>query len=332
MNKALMTALALTVGTVSTVSANTSDNDSVNSWGPWSTLATAAGPVTAPTPSVDPLSIRIDSNTNFTEASPFEAEVSEIDDGSRSYAAIRSTHRRSDRELRYRLLSSIDTTVANPDDPTLGKISVTDEYGNSPETSPEWGTAKQSGDWTYYQFENRRGKKRNISRYKEETNDDFTLIDARTHRAGVDQYRAAVISGTASSIESIQALGNTVRGTLKYTGRLQNSNRPVRHLTVNFTDSTWSAHFKANEGFNNIRVNDGAINGATLTATQDNISLTGSKVNLTSGSVNASFLGNTASTIGGIVDVSGTLGEDKRRFVDVFAVDCGKCGSVPAEL
>lgn len=316
------TLLALAGSTLLLSNSALATTDSVRDWGKWGNLYTAAGQSTVNIP----LNFSIADSQNLVDASQFVTEVS-VDNGERIYGVM-SSWDDSDESFWWfndsRRLSSAEFTG----DENTGSFAMTDENGYSY-------AASDLTNGHYYSDENRTQGYYYTPRHQIES-DSYTYNwfqlnkDADHVFAYAEQYReiydeengysesgdfSRFIGGLTTELNQLQKLAGVTKAV--YTGGFSWAGAAT--ITVNFKNSSWDGSFDTNTFFNEgnsagvITVANGKINGADLSASLANIQSDSST--LTKGAVEASFFGQNASNISGIVDVTST---ENGRFVDVF--------------
>ncbi|WP_432472325.1 hypothetical protein [Amphritea sp. HPY] len=315
----------------SAYAAVSSDEDSVKEWGPWTTIATAAGG----NPTVR-LNLQAAPSQNVTDSGQF---VTEIPDTTEAYSvlfgalgdvdqldsslipfengpddfdslAAPDAFTENNRVMTsLTTLTSIEGIADLPQDQEftvagLGSFTATDEYQNSL-TSDQLIFLEENAPFGDLTIAGNSGTLDRVAFLNTAINGlNAGIITAAN---GSTLTKGTFIGGTASSLGAIQALaGNT---SASYEGSflrsLDSSNVSIR---VNFTDSTWSGRFIVDQGVA-FGVSSGSISGANLIASNGNLS-----PNVTNGSVSASFFGDSAEAIAGIADVE----IDSTRFADTF--------------
>lgn len=321
---------------VSTVSAATTQNDdSVTQWGSWATLATAAGgnnPVlNLSFQFTDPQNF-VDSNT-FVTPTPENPESGPLFFGALSDTSVSSIQGIDDQDLldlifagnsygqNDRLMTNFDSTInlssASPAFDVLGTgtFSTTDEYGNSLTSTPAIFIEGASPLGTLLAASSEGNDAaltiNNTALFESKINGlnvgFIQLMNGETISKGT------FVGGTptAGNINTIQSLAGSTIAT--YNGTfLRSPFRGSVFIEVNFSNASWTGNFSNGQGVN-FNVNNGLINGSSLTASTANITAAESSVN--SGVVAANFFGDSAEAVAGIADVD-IQGQD--RFVDTF--------------
>lgn len=322
MNKAIFLALTAAIATTSTSATAKNSDDSVTTWGPWSSVATAAGPQGR----INPFAIRFSETNNLTDSDQFVTAVqtAENDDYRFYGAAMKDNYEgRGDNRV-FRQLSNLEI-LANPDANESGRIVMTKTDGNLWQLS-QWHDmhTKSTPDGSY--STGYLSKRVTEKGWFNITNEDgLTVTLADIYKPNNNRYfYGTTISGTVSSLNAIQSLASEVTGTLRYSGGFLNSGANVHWIKVNFDASTWSGKFgTAGVGLGKLKVADAPINGADLSAGLEH--MTASKAALKTGSINASFFGSQADIIAGVMDVKGKTKDGNRRFTDVFTACTEGC-------
>ena len=340
MNKALALAMTVAITTFSSYTAAKSSDDSVTSWGNWATLATAAGPQA----NINPFTLQFNAPENFTSAEQFDTTVEIPEERERFFGAMYD-YQRKGKANNYRGLESF-TYNLNPEDEAQGNFVMVDEDG-SETTLSDWAQIKaMKGDRVrlFYEFKiscaeakcNKNQRKRGYKKIIRPTMGEFTLLDKGDYQLGIAKLfteesgkkrpftRAAFVQGTATELNALQALAGITEA--RYQGSFAGREKAGVSLIVNFSDSSWSGKFntKANQKMGTLVVTGGTIDGANLLADTSAITSSSRRMSITDGSVNASFFGDSAQAVAGIVDVSGDYQKNARskvqstRFTDVF--------------
>lgn len=220
-----------------------------------------------------------------------------------------------------RQLSSFTSEVSFPETESerrvfgTGTFTATDEFGDS-FTSRELRFSQKDtpiGNWV--DSNQRRSKERAL--FLETA---INGLNAGIVKFGNGETRsmATFVGGTASSLSSIQALGNNVIA--HYNGVfLRAPTGSHVSMRLNLSNATWGGNFHSNNaGFG---VRGGTISGSSLTASTENFSS-----NVVNGSINANFFGNNAEAIAGIADVELMHGKFRAAACD------GPCGPGPQPL
>lgn len=336
MIKALLMAMTAAIATTSTFAATNNSDDSVNAWGPWSSLATAAGPQV----NVDPFTLRFSAPENIIASEQFVSTVpTEAEDRSRFFGAMYDYNKKA-KANNYRQMESF-TYSLNPDDNGQGNFIMVDEKGNDV-TLEDWAQIavnKKGVHSLLYQTTidcsegircNKKQRKQGFKVIKSTRMGTLALYDKGDYQLGIAKLftsekgkkgpwtRSVFVQGTATSLDSLQALAGVTSAT--YNGSFAGNKKARVTLNVNFSDSSWGGTFntKSNQKMGTLTVSGGTIDGTNLLADASSISTNVKKMNITDGSVNASFFGDNAQAIAGVVDVSGTFKNQEKRFTDVF--------------
>lgn len=322
---ALFTSLLVSAPAYSAVS---SEDDSVNNWGPWTTIATAAGGKTAIR-----LNLKFTNPQNFTDTGQFVTDVPADSDSLPilfgalgDYSADGKQRRRVASPGRIfgpevyrdnnRVMASLSSTIQfsdidqNPeqyepefepgfeqDGPGInlagtGSFTATDEYQNS----------FSSDQLIFRQITTPLGEM--LRGGSEEGLDKALFLNSAisglnvgiiTAVNGDTVTKGTFIGGTASSLNSVQALARNTYA--HYEGRfMRNLNNSRVSIDIDFSNASWGGYFSS--GNVDFGVQGGTISGANLTASNERFS-----PNVSQGSISASFFGGNAEAIAGIVDV-----------------------------
>lgn len=350
---ALATALTTSIAHANT---NKPDDDSVHLWGPWETLATAAGG----REEIRSITFRYDNNSNFTDSINFVAEVDDQTD-ERFYGVIsqqqnimylRMMPGTNNRER----ITSADLSYNNAEI----VYNFTGDRGLSDSDSLEYrynrGTTLFYGDYeaplekgeqlaalriigppgirscapaecaTITEYEDGNFFRGTTKTTQMAMNNQGIMGDDRQYMPYQNTVTASFIAGNVSSLSAInelQSIQNLARDQiLRFNGNMFNSG--FVNLRVNISTASWSGDFHTfTKNFGRLEVQNGTISGADLSG-----SVTGGMYNpQVSGKVEASFFGSQAKTIGGAIEATRPAGEGNSRFVDVFKADlCEGCG------
>lgn len=336
--------LAAQLATSSVQAAVSSDDDSVSSWGPWSSIATAAGGNAGNTLR---LNLKFSTPNNFTDSGEFVTDVNVPEDEAIFYGAVGDKSRRPSKAQRgpfpkwlshsdnfkdnNRLLVSLDSTInlADSEDNEgtrfgTGSFTVTDQYGYSFESDELAFSEFDSPFGTWIEGKQPKFVSRDKAFFLNTTISGLNVgIIKATHDEG--RSMGTFVGGTASSLNAVQALGNNIIAHYNGTFLRSPMNSHV-NLRLNLSDATWSGGF--NSGQQGFGVRNGTISGSSLSATTATASFS---PNVVAGSVNANFFGDSAEAIAGIVDVELAHFQQARlpcdceqpelpteRFVDTF--------------
>lgn len=342
-------AVLTTLVATSAVAANKKDDqkDSVNSWGPWNGVQTAAGPGAG---AAVPLLIQFANSQNNIDSSAFDAGVENDNAGYREYMAWYSRNKHGDRKYARGNFESINLADGVEGSKTLDFV-VGTESGEQTYSPRELNGYDYGYHADFHDTKKINKKKTNhqyyhvyaalngflgmpmMKRGEELSEEDIAFLQG--YWGGYDELRnnkgkykgtrwnnqGAFIAGQTSTLASVQnALAGNVSA--NYSGWMGLNGGRV-DITLNLGAApTWSgtfdgrfgndhAHGPAFNGNNGqtvqFQVNNGAINGVDLSGVVDS--------NGVIGGVNASFFGDQAQHINGIVDVEhDKLGD----LVDVF--------------
>lgn len=313
-------------------------DDSVSSWGPWSSIATAAGGNAGTTLR---LNLKFSTPNNFTDSGEFVTDVN-VPDETIFYGAIGDKSRRPSKAQRgpfpkwlsrsdnfkdnNRLLASLDSTInlADSEDNEgtrfgTGSFTVTDQFGYSFESDELAFSEFDSpfGTWVEGRQPNFISKDKAFFLNTAITGLNVGIIKA-SHEEG--RSMATFVGGTASSLNAIQAMGNNIIA--HYNGVfLRSVNNSYVSLDVNLSNATWNGDF--NSGKQGFGVYNGTITGSSLSATTATASFS---PNVVAGSVNANFFGDNAEAIAGVVDV------ELSRFNGPPCGECAQPAQIPVEI
>ncbi|EAR60248.1 hypothetical protein [Neptuniibacter caesariensis] len=361
-------ATALVFGASVNAAANKDDdNDSVRSWGPWNGVQTAAGPGAAGA-ILPPFIAAVDQNSNNTNSSSFDANFSEnvVDNaGYREYMAWYSRTKHEDGKYERGTFNSI-TEIDGPEGRGRSRLDfeVGTEAGDQT-YSPRVLSGFDAGFFAHYHDSKRVNRKKTNHQFfhlmtilngqagpfKPVAQGELSEEEIAYYQGswgGLDHFkrnngrwkmdrfnnRGVFIIGQTSSIDSVQNVlaGNS---SVNYSGHMMFGGSV--NITLNLgAAKSWSGSFNANfdnkhaygpavdggeGGMVQFQVNNGIINGVDLSAVVNDNNVTGA--------VDASFFGDQAQHINGIVDVEHTeLGD----LVDVFQTSNTNIGPVPKDI
>lgn len=341
-------AVLTTLVATSAVAANKKDDqdDSVNSWGPWNGVQTAAGPGAG---AAVPLLIQFANSQNNTDSSAFDAGVENDNAGYREYMAWYSRTKHGDDKYARGSFESV-TLIDGPEGSQKLDFVVGTESGDQT-YSPRKLKGRDLGHFSHFSNVKKVNKKKTNHQYyhvwaalngfpfgmpmkRSEELSEEEIAFLQGYWGGYDELRnnkgkykgtrwnnqGAFIAGQTSTLASVQ---NVLAGnvSVNYHGYMAFGGSVDITLNLGAAPS-WSGSFNGNFGNDHahgpafdgsngqmvqFQVNNGAINGVDLNGVVDG--------NGVIGGVNASFFGDQAQHINGIVDVEhDKLGD----LVDVF--------------
>ena len=329
MNKRTMVVLMGAALLSSHASAKT---DSVNEWGKWEQLFTAAG---QPTVNL-PLNFSFNKGPNPIDSKQF---VTEIQEGERYYGIITSFDSRNNYYY-YGENNQRITKFQYSADENSASFSITGDEGAKLSTSnlPNNYFHSYSGySYAHYHNQiqqlNQEGEYEYFSTY---TSTDYInsfgaqiwerKSDGETGFYDVGEY-ANLIGGKTTDLNQLQKLAGISSAT--YSGHMYWGGQVS--LNVNFKNASWNGTFDTDGYFYNqhnnagtLTVQNGTINGANLNASLANIS--SDTATLSKGSIEGSFFGDSAQQLAGIVDVTS---QENGRYVTLFNAHDGKKGPRP---
>ena len=339
-------AVLTTLVATSAVAANKKDDqdDSVNSWGPWNGVQTAAGPGAG---AAVPLLIQFANSQNNIDSSAFEAGAENDNAGYREYMAwySREAHGKGKNKRKSTVRASFSERPI-PVDGGEGNYSVSyavETEAGSQTHNPRTATLRKNGAFVSTKMLNP------VKRNKQSIYTEAVLQNGKTAKSALDvdlenvaffagewsgetqaremrngeERRAPSFSpwktkslnnsgnfvfGQSSTIASVNGLlaGN---GTAVYESRSAFAKGGYVRMELQLgSNASWSGQFNP-KGQPSFNVNNGSFNGVDLAGVVDSKGA--------AGSVNASFFGSQANHIAGIAEVDFAK---RGQFVDVFAV------------
>lgn len=316
------TLLAIASGTL--LLSNIAIADSVNDWGNWENLATAAG-----LPAINlPLNFNFPNSQQLTDGERFETVISAPQEGGEKIYAVFTTYDRQEENRYWWYETSPLSHVSLTADENNASFSATDE-NNQTVLSLAVVPHNYSDSWegteynSYYSWQEQDNIRTGHGIWLSEDSNHFggsaqlwTNIKEGNYWYGDSSTYSRFIGGTTTSLDQLQKLSSVTKAV--YNGHFSGTHKNV-NITVNFSNSSWNGTFDtknwSNTALNSagvLTVANGNINGANLSAGLANI--TSDSSTLSKASVDASFFGKNGSNIAGIVDVTSENG----RFADVF--------------
>lgn len=278
-----------------------SGGDSVNSWGPWEGVKTAAGPRVAQIP----FRIGFVQSQNSRNAAAFEADVEqETEGGWKGYVALAKNDHSGviGGTVDFALDPSTDSVsaIVRLKDGRVHRLNQNSHFYEGGESPALWGQSRAMDDgFKFRQFvvEGENGNYIQTSqashwKYGVVGGDEITNGDLRLDKS--DSFNSWFVAGMPTAIADIQSfnLGNVIATYSGY-GYYSATGYATNTIQVDFGANTWNGSW---QGPVDVQAN-GVVAGVGFQST----SVTGTGV--TAGSVEGSFYGEGAKSLGGLLDV-----------------------------